>query len=116
VRIPTPPSARRQPIVATSVASGSVESSAPSMPTVALSAARYPNRVGGNQAAAILSVPMNVAAAPSPTRKRPANSSVGPAAAPMSSAPPPMIAPPIARTILTPNASSRSPAGIISAA
>jgi len=113
---PTPQNAPRQPTPVTSAASGSVETSAPKMPAVALSAASNPNRAGGNQAAAILSVPMNVALAPAPTSSRPANSIGVAVAPPMTRAPTPMTAPPAVSTRRAPKASSRSPAGTISAA
>src|SRR6186713_1032934 len=113
---PTPQNAPRQPTRATSAASGSVETSDPSTPTVALRAARNPKRAGGNHVAAIFRVPTNVTLAPAPTSSRPAKSGGVDVAAPMMSAPIPITAPPTARTRRAPNASSRSPAGTMSAA
>ena len=75
-----------------------MEVSAPAMPTVAVNAASRANCVGGNHAAAIFSVPTNVAAAPRPTRKRPVKSAAVPAAPPITSAPTPMTAPPSVST------------------
>ena len=93
-----------------------MDTSAPNTPTVAVSAARKPKRSGGNQAAAIFSVPMKVAVAPSPTRKRPTKSTGSVAAAPIITEPTPITAPPAASTRRTPQASSTRPAGTISGA
>jgi len=102
VTTPTPANAVRQPPSVTSAASGSVETSAPSTPTVAVSAARKPNCAGGNQAAAIFSVPTKVGAAPAPTSRRPAKSNGRLDAVAMMRAPTPMTTPPIVMTRRTP--------------
>src|SRR5690242_18895541 len=78
---PTTTNAPRHPASAISAASGADAARAPTTPTVADTADRNPKRSGGNHAAAILSAPMNVTVAPSPTAKRPAKSSAVPPAA-----------------------------------
>src|SRR5215472_3703144 len=56
--------ARRQPAAATRAASGTVPPSAPSTPTVAVTAESVPKCERGNQSAAILRQPMKVTVAP----------------------------------------------------
>jgi hypothetical protein len=109
-------SAPRQPVTATSHASGAVARKAPNVPTVAVIAASMPNSEGANHVAATLRAPTNVTAAPAPTARRPANSSGSDGASAIASVPEAITAPPIDATRRTPNASVRTPAGIMSPA
>jgi len=110
---PMSQNAVRQPVSATRAASGNVPTIDPRTPTVAEIAASVPKCDGGNHVAAILSVPMKVTVAPSPTAKRPAKSGPVFSATAIASVPSPMMAPPIAMVQRAPNASMSRPAGII---
>jgi len=103
--------APRQETLAASAARGALPTSAPSTPTVAVSADIIPNCERGNQFAAILSAPVKVTAAPRPTSRRPAKRTAGLGASPMASEPSPMTAPPPAITHRGPTLSSSTPPG-----
>ncbi len=75
--------APRQDTPAASAARGALPTSAPSTPTVAVSADIMPNCERGNQFAAIFSAPVKVTVAPRPTSSRPAKRIVGVEASPM---------------------------------
>ena len=72
--------------------------SEPNTPTVAVTAASVTNCEGGNQAAAMASVPVKVTVAPRPTTKRPAKRSGSVAATAIAMVPAPITAPPAATT------------------
>ena len=108
--------APRQPASTTRPARGAVPPSAPTTPTVAVTAARVPKCEGGNQFAATFRLPMKVTVAPVPTRKRPAMRRPSDGANPMARDPSPMMALPPATTLRTPKLSMRSPAGIMNPA
>ena len=103
--------APRQERPATSAANGALPMSAPSTPTVAVSADIMPNWEGGNQFAAILSAPVNVTVAPRPTRRRPVKRARGPPASPMATEPSPITRPPPAITQRGPTLSMSTPPG-----
>ena len=88
----------------------------PSTPTVAVTAASVANCDGGNHAAPILSAPMKVTVAPSPTTKRPAKSRGSAVATPMASEPAPITAAPAVIMTRAPNPSIKRPAGIMNPA
>ncbi len=103
--------APRQDTLAASAARGALPTSAPSTPTVAVSADIIPNCERGNQFAAIFSAPVKVTVAPRPTSRRPAKRTAGLAASPMASEPTPMTAPPPAITQRGPTLSISTPPG-----
>ena len=102
--------APRQDTLAASAARGALPTSAPSTPTVAVSADIIPNCERGNQFAAIFRAPVKVTVAPRPTSRRPAKRTAGLAASPMASEPTPMTAPPPAITQRGPTLSISTPA------
>ena len=109
-------SAPRQERPAASAASGALPMSAPSMPTVAVRADIIPKWVCGNQFAAILSAPVNVTVAPSPTSRRPAKRIAVLPASPIATDPRPITSPPAAITQRGPTLSMRTPPGTMNVA